>query len=78
MRIEIYPKDHNPPHFHARLNDGDKSASYRIDTLQRLAGKLPDYLETVVIQWAREHQSLLWQCWYETRPTIAAARGNVS
>ncbi len=73
-RIEIYPNDHNPPHFHVKVNGEEYCASYRIDTLERLAGYLPAYLEREVLKWAQENQVLLMRKWTSSRPTIVAAR----
>ncbi|MBC7343941.1 MAG: DUF4160 domain-containing protein [Clostridia bacterium] len=72
-RIEIYPRDHNPPHFHVKINGGEYSASYNIKSLERLAGDLPSHLEREVLKWARANQTLLMQTWELTRPTVVTA-----
>jgi Domain of unknown function (DUF4160) len=38
MKIEIYPNDHNPPHFHIRSNDQSINATFRLDTGELIDG----------------------------------------
>lgn len=73
VRIEVWPNDHDPPHFHVRISGGQYCVSYRIDSLDRLAGDCPSHLEREVREWARDNQSLLMQAWDSTRPAIIAA-----
>lgn len=50
ITIHIYYDDHSPPHFHAIYSG--KKAVFRIDTLERIEGKIPKAQELLVIQWA--------------------------
>lgn len=59
--IQMFWRDHNPPHFHARY------ANYRalvsIADLQVIAGELPRTTERLVLEWARAHQAELMENW---------------
>jgi len=70
IHFEIRPNDHNPPHFHVKINGGEYNASYSIDMLENLAGRLPNHLEREVLKWAKENQTLLMQTWDRMRPQI--------
>lgn len=71
LRIVIHPREHGVPHFHVEVRNGQDAAVYRIDTLERLEGKLPPKFERAVKQWGRTHQALLQSTWDSTRPTDA-------
>ena len=40
MKIEIYPNDHNPPHFHVKSNDLSIDATFRLDDCTLLKGQI--------------------------------------
>ncbi len=40
MKIEIYPNDHNPPHFHVKSNDQSINATFRLDNGELIKGTL--------------------------------------
>jgi hypothetical protein len=61
MPIHFYYDDHNPPHFHVRY--GSKKAVFRIDTLERIEGKLPKKQELLVVQWAYLQRKELLEAW---------------
>lgn len=46
--IKIYYNDHEPPHFHAEY--GDYEASFSIDELKLLNGKLPKRVVALVLE----------------------------
>ena len=48
--IYMYYNDHAPPHFHAIYGDGE--ATYTIETLEILRGKLPRRAHSMVVEWA--------------------------
>jgi hypothetical protein len=72
LRIVIHPNEHGVPHFHVEMRNGQDAAVYRIDTLERLEGKLPPKFERVVQEWGRTNQALLQSTWDSTRPTEAS------
>ncbi len=50
IRVYIYARDHNPPHFHAYY--GEFEAVISIQTLEVLAGNLPSKQLKRVEKWA--------------------------
>lgn len=57
IRIYIYPRDHNPPHFHAYY--AEYEALINIQTLDVMAGDLPSKQLKRVRRWAELVQSEL-------------------
>ncbi|MBC7891636.1 MAG: DUF4160 domain-containing protein [Sphingobacteriaceae bacterium] len=57
IKIEVFPNDHNPPHFHVTYS-GEKA----IIDIQRLAiiqGSLPAKQFRKVVEWAETRQEIL-------------------
>ena len=59
--IYFYFREHNPPHFHAKYNEFE--AIVDIKTLGVTEGKLPKKAQSLVIEWAIEHQEELMANW---------------
>jgi len=59
MRAE---RNHGRPHFHIEYKR-EYSASYAVDTLERLAGNMPRKYEKPVLQWASQRQQWLVDTW---------------
>ena len=59
--IAMYYREHNPPHFHVRYNQG--KATISIKDLAVLSGKLPPKVMGLVIEWASQHQEELLKDW---------------
>ncbi len=59
IKIYIYFKDHNPPHFHAVY--GEYNAEIDIKTLKIIAGQLPQRQFRKVVEWANGKQDILLQ-----------------
>lgn len=59
--IRMYFQDHNPPHFHAEYQG--MKAEYEIETLDILAGKLPNRAHALVLEWASKHKDELKSNW---------------
>jgi len=59
--IQMYWRDHNPPHFHALY--GGEEALIDIQTLEVIAGRLPRRAHTLVLEWAHEHRAELMEDW---------------
>lgn len=57
IKIYVYRRDHNPPHFHAFY--GEYEALINIKTLEVMAGELPSKQLKRVVSWAKEMQSEL-------------------
>ena len=61
MKIQMFYKDHAPPHFHVRYSDS--KATVGIQTLAVLTGSLPRTAERLVLEWARMYQEDLMEDW---------------
>ena len=59
--ITMYFEEHNPPHFHVQYNEF--RASFEIETLNIIAGKVPVKVRGLVEEWAEMHSSELLQIW---------------
>ena len=69
ITITMYYAEHGLPHFHALYAGSD--ASIRIDTLEILAGSLPDRALRLVQEWALRHREALaadWELARSARP----------
>jgi hypothetical protein len=65
-RIEMYPRDHPPPHFHVVRPEG--RAAVAIETLEVLQGDLPMRLLREALIWAQDNRDLLRREWLALRP----------
>lgn len=54
--------NHGRPHFHIEYKN-EHSASYAIDTLEKLAGYVPPKYEMPLLKWATSHQASLLLTW---------------
>lgn len=59
--IAIYWKEHGVPHFHAKY--GGYRASFSIEDMRLLEGKLPPRVMALVVEWAAKHQDELMADW---------------
>jgi len=59
--IMMYYNDHAPPHFHARY--GSERATFAIEPLTLLAGRLSPRVMGLVTEWAALHQDELRVDW---------------
>lgn len=64
IKLQMYSEiaGHNRPHFHIAYKR-QYSASYAIDTLERLCGYVPRRYEELAIEWARPRQAALRDIW---------------
>lgn len=63
--IAVYFREHGLPHFHAKY--AGQEASVAIETLEVLAGSLPDRALRLVREWAALHQEQLEENWRRAR-----------
>jgi hypothetical protein len=61
IKIKMYPREHPPPHFHARY--GEAEASFSIETLDLISGGLPRRVRALVLEWAMIHRPELRDNW---------------
>lgn len=61
IRVTMYYRDHQPPHFHAEY--GDDEVLILISDLSVYAGHLPRRAQRLVLEWAGLHQAELAALW---------------
>ncbi|MGO3931685.1 DUF4160 domain-containing protein [Rhodopseudomonas pseudopalustris] len=61
VKIEFYPDEHPPPHFHARY--AEHVAQIEIRTAKVLRGSLPPAKLGRVLSWASSHYMGLMEAW---------------
>jgi len=66
LKVEIFPKEHAPPHFH--VNAGDISATFAIDDCRLLSGDIDGRSLRLVQWWYERGKPLLIDTWNQTRP----------
>jgi hypothetical protein len=63
IKIQFYPRDHPPVHFHAIF--AEHRAQIDLKTLTVLKGYLPTAKLRVVVAWAKPRQTALIHAWDE-------------
>ena len=61
VKIQFYPDEHAPPHFHAVI--AEFAAQISIDSPSILRGSLPHAKVRPVLRWAETHQEALSRAW---------------
>lgn len=61
IQIRVYPRDHQPPHFHISTPDGE--AMILIADLSVLKGRIRRSDLKTALGWARENRSLIEDAW---------------
>ncbi len=61
VAIRFYPRDHQPPHFHAF--HGDQEAVITIKSARLAMGALPPAVLSDVLDWTQRHQAELLEDW---------------
>ena len=67
LRIEIYSKEHHPPHFH--VVGGDVDACFAIDDCRHLVGNIDGMRLAKIQAWYERAKPFLIEKWNATRPT---------
>jgi Domain of unknown function (DUF4160) len=67
LKIEIYPNEHPPPHFHVK--SPDVNASFTIADCRLLQGHASDNDLRKIRFWHNRSKPKLIECWNSTRPT---------
>ncbi|MFL4989021.1 MAG: DUF4160 domain-containing protein [Microvirga sp.] len=65
IRIEFYPNEHPPPHFHAVY--AEHRAAFYISSLEIRDGFLPKPQERAVREWAAPRRIPLLRAWAQLR-----------
>jgi hypothetical protein len=63
--IRMYYNDHAPPHFHAEYAEWELIVG--ISDVSVIAGKAPNRVRAMVLEWAAQHQSELLANWERGR-----------
>jgi hypothetical protein len=61
ITVMMYFREHGIPHFHATY--GDYNGVFALDTLDLIEGRLPRRAQSLVREWASQHQSELLEMW---------------
>lgn len=67
LRIEIYPNEHPPPHFHVKSPNVD--ASFSIDDCSKIGGTISGMDYRKIKYWHQKAKPLLIARWNSSRPT---------
>lgn len=67
LKIEIYPNEHAPPHFHVK--SPNVNASFTIDSCKLLNGTISSKDKDKIEYWHLHSKPLLIEVWNDTRPT---------
>lgn len=63
IKVRMRPeRNHRRPHFHIEYKT-EYSATYAVDTLERLAGNMPSRYEQPILQWAQDKKAPLLATW---------------
>ena len=57
VKIDIYSREHPPPHFHAKYAEHEELIE--IETLNTYAGKLPQNKRKKIVNWAKQNKQIL-------------------
>jgi Domain of unknown function (DUF4160) len=66
IKLYIYSRDHNPPHFHAIYAEYEELIE--INTLNTYTGSIPKTQRKKVINWASNNKDYLVAKWNEFNP----------
>ena len=66
IKIYVYLRDHNPPHFHAKYAEYEELII--IENLKTYSGILPTSQRKKVIKWVEENRDYVIEKWNEYNP----------
>ncbi len=67
LKIEIYPNEHPPPHFH--VVSANLNVSFAIEDCRILAGEINSQDLKKISYWHKHAKHKLISCWNTSRPT---------
>ncbi len=65
VKVQFYPNDHAPPHFHAVI--AEHRAVVDMKTMTIVAGTLPASKRQTLLRWAIAHRVALGEAWVATQ-----------
>lgn len=66
IKIYVYLRDHNPPHFHAIYSEFEELIE--IKSLETYSGEIPRKQRKMVIKWAENNREFLIGKWNQYNP----------
>lgn len=66
IKIDIYSRDHPPPHFHVKFAEYEELVV--IETLDTYAGKMPKVQRKKVTDWATDNKQFLLEIFNKLNP----------
>ncbi|WP_078118529.1 DUF4160 domain-containing protein [Thiosocius teredinicola] len=67
LKIEVFAKEHAPPHFHVR--GGGVNASFSLESCEHLQGNVGRREKALIEWWYQRSREQLIHAWNSTRPT---------
>ena len=67
LKIEVFAKEHPPPHFH--ISGGDIDATFSLVDCTHLHGRISGREEALVKWWYQRSRSTLVRAWNDSRPS---------
>lgn len=68
IKIDIYSREHPPPHFHAKYAEFEELIE--IETLETYAGKIPKMQRKKVTDWAADNKQFLLDIFNQLNPRL--------
>lgn len=68
IKIDIYSRDHPPPHFHAKFAEFEELIE--IETLETYAGYFPRVQRKKVTDWAADNKQFLLDIFNQLNPRL--------
>ena len=68
IKIDIYSREHPPPHFHAKFAEFEELIE--IETLETYAGKIPRVQRKKVTDWAGNNKQFLLDTFKQLNPRL--------
>lgn len=68
IKIDLYSREHNPPHFHAIY--ADYEALIAIKDFEIYAGRLPKKQLAKAVNWAKDNQKILMENFNRLNPRL--------
>lgn len=71
VKFEVYTRDHNPPHVHAKYDKYEISIS--LLDYEVIAGNLPGKNQNMAVKWVKENKDMLLNHW-SNKTIVSSAR----
>jgi hypothetical protein len=68
IKIDIYSREHPPPHFHAKFAEFEELIE--IESLETYAGNIPRIQRKKVVDWASDNKQFLLDIFKQLNPRL--------